>query len=382
MNHTLIRLALAGFSLVALQPAWGVGLLAVVNPAERGRSDTERAVTASARYFAASDYTSMRHFSDDWPGPYTPRNGKNLALAFARADVSARYASWSAGYFYRQDILLESNKDLTDIVYANKTRMPVPAGRSYDIHLAMDGFEAQGIRLDKAFTWKAEKAWELTFGVGASLMKGQRTRIGQARGSALSTASGYAFNVNLTDADSRKTFFFMAPGDVTGAGHALDLGLRLQWQDGKRLDLAINDLAGEIRWKNLPQSARTANSATTTRDAQGYIVFNPTVSGRNARVDVTQRLDPKGSIEFHAPLADGLSANLGAQWTKDNLFPRLGLAYAAVHGIVVVADYDTRFKTFGLGAAWKEAYLAARTQSLNFDQSRAYGVEAGVVLKF
>jgi hypothetical protein len=377
-----LSMIMAGMALALSQAAGADGLLAVVNPADRAMSSANWDMAFSGQYFEASDYTSLRHFSGDWRGPYTPRDGKNLAVSFARADVSARHDSWSVGYFYRQDILLESNRDMTDMVYANKTGTPVPVGRSYNPSLSMNGFEAQGVRLDKAFSWKAENALDVTFGVGASLMQGQRTRMGQAQGSALSTATGYTYNVNLTDANSQKTYPFMPPGEVSGIGYALDLGLRLQWQDSKRLDIAINDLGGEIRWKNLPQTTLNANSATATHDAQGYISFNPTVSGQNTRVDLTQKLYTKGSIQFHAPLADGLSANLGTEWIKDNLFPRLGLEYAAVHGIGVMADYDTRFSTFGLGATWHEAYLAARTQSMNFDQSRGYGVDAGFVLKF
>jgi len=376
------RIIMAGFTLALCQTAGADGLLAVVNPAARALSSGNGDMAFSGQYFEASDYTSMRHFSGDWRGSYTPRDGKNLAVSFSRVDVSARQASWSVGYFYRQDILLKSNKDMTDIVHANKTGTPVPAGQIYTPSLAMNGFAAQGVRLDKAFAWKAEHALEATFGVGASLMNGQRARMGQAQGNALSTATGYTYNVNLTDADSQKTYPFMPPGAVSGIGYALDLGWRLQWQDGKRLDIAINDLVGEIRWKNLPQTAMIANSATATHDAQGYISFNPIVSGQNSRVDITRKLDTKGSIQFHAPLADGLSANVGTEWIKDNLFPRLGLEYAMAHGIGAVADYDTRFRTFGLGAAWNGAYLAARTQSMNFDQSRGYGVGAGVVLKF
>jgi len=373
---------LAGFTLALCQPAGAEGLLAIVNPAENARATDNLDITVNGQYFAATDYTSVRHFSDDWRGTYTPRDGKNLAVSFARADVSARQASWSVGYFYRQDILLESNRGMTDIVHANKTGTPVPVGRTYNLSLAVDGFVAHGVRLDKVLSWKAEDALDVTIGVGASLMKGQRTRMGEAQGNTLSTATGYTYNANLTDADSQKTFPFMPPGEVSGAGYALDLGWRLQWQDGKRLDIAINDLLGEIRWKNLPQTTMIANSATATYDAQGYIVFNPTVSGQNSRVDITQRLDTKGSIQFHAPLAYGMSANFGTEWIKHDLLPRLGLEYATAHGIKMIADYDTRFRTFGLGTTWKGMYLNARTQSMNFYQSRGYGLSAGLALKF
>jgi len=369
--------------LIALcQAARADGLLAMVNPAEKAMPSGNIDISVSSQYFEATDYTSMRHFSDDWRGSYTPRNGENLAVSFARAEVSARQASWSVGYFFRQDVLLESNKDMTDIVHANKTGTPVPIGNTYDFTLDMNGFQAHGVRLDKAFVWNEDSTLHVAFGVGVSLLKGQRTRMGQAQGTALSTVSGYTYDANLTDADSLKTYPFMPPGDVSSSGYALDLGWHLQWQDGKRLDIVLNDLLGEIRWKNLPSTALVANSANATYDAQGYISFNPSVSGQNSRFDITQKLDTKGSTQLHAPISGNVSANLGIEWIKDNIFPRLGLAYAAERGIEVLLDYDIRFSTIGLGANWKDVYLAARTQSLNLDQSRGYGIEAGFKLVF
>lgn len=358
------------------------GLLAIVNPAERAMPSSNWEVAISGQYFAATDYTSVRHFSDDWRGPYTPRDGKNLAVAFARADMSVQHETWSVGYFYRAQILLESNKDTTDIAYANQTRTAVQAGREYDISLAMNGFEAQGARLDKAFAWKTDNALEVALGIGASLMNGQRTRFGQVQGNALATANGYTYDINSTDTNSQKTYPYMPPGEASGTGYALDLGLRLQWQDNKRLDMAINDLAGAIRWKNLPQTTMSANSATTTYDAQGYIVLNPAVSGQNKLVDITQKLDTKASIQFHSPLAYGMSVNVGTEWIKGNFFPRLGLEYTTANGTAVSADYDERFKTIGLSALWKYMYLYARTQNLNLDQSHAYGFGIGLMATY
>lgn len=378
----MIRRITAVFALVFCQSAGAEGLLALTNPAVNARAAGNWDVTVSSQYFEATDYTSLRYLSSDWRGPYTPREGKNLALSFARVDVSARQASWSVGYFYRQDVLLESNRDMTDIVHANKTGTPVPLGRTYNFNLDMNGFQAQGMRLDKAFFWKSGDAMEANFGIGASLMKGMRTRMGQVQGTALSTATGYTYNASLTDADSNRTYPYMPPGETSSYGYALDLGWHLQWQDGKRLDLAINDLLGAIRWKNLPQETMVANSATASYDAQGYIVFNASLSGQNSKLAITQKLDTKGSVQFHLPLPDGLSANLGTEWIKNNIFPRLGLELSATHGIVTMTDYDVRFGTFGLGASWRGAYLSARTQSMNFSQSRGYGIEAGLTHQF
>lgn len=382
MNRRILQFALAALTFAAFQPARSDGLLAIVNPAERAVPVDNCAITASGQFFSASDYTAMRYFSDDRWTQYAPRDGRNVALAFARLDASARSKSWSLGYFYRLDALLESNHDLIEIVGANKMRTIVSTNRTFNIDLDLQGFEADGVRLDKAFSWQTGSAAEMTVGAGVSLLRGRRTRMIQGQGSALSTGSGYFYALGAEDADNRKSFPFMAPGEVSGTGYAFDLGLRVQWTDGRRLDLAVNDLMGEIRWKNLPRTTETANSAIATRDAEGYIAFNPTLSGQNSRVDLTQRLDPKGSLHFHAPLGHGLSANLGTEWIKSNVFPGVGLEFATTNGITLALDYDIRFNSYGLGVTWNNLYLAARTENMNLDQSKAYGIEAGLGMKF
>lgn len=367
-------------ALVAVQPAWADGLLAIIHPVEQVSSSGNRVVAIKGQSFEASDYTAVRYFSDDWRGDFTPRNGRNLAVSFAHAEVSAKRESWSVGYFYRHDVLLESNRDMTEVVHANKTRSSVITGKTYDLRLAMNGFSAQGVRLDKTLVLQTGNERDMTLGIGISLLGGQRMRMGQAYGSALATPSGYIYSLGMTDADSKKTYPFMPSGEVSGLGYALDWGLRLQWKDGKRLDLAVNDLFGEIRWKNLPQTTLQANSATASRDAQGYIVFNPSMTGQNTRTDATQRLTTKGSIQFRTPLFRRASFNLGTEWIKNYLFPRIGLAYITRAEIELMADYDARFGTYSAGMTWRNAYLAARTQNLNLGQSRGYGWSAGMAI--
>lgn len=372
---------LTSLAALAAQPAVADGLLAVVNPAERTAPSGGSHLIIAGQLFEASDYTAVRYFSDDWRGDFTPHDGGNLAVSFARAEVSAARESWSVGYFYRHDVLLESSRDMTEVVHANKTRSPVATGKIYDLNLAVNGFAAQGVRLDKTLVLQTGSERNVTFGAGISLLNGQRMRMGQAHGSALATPSGYTYNLGMADVDSRKTYPFMPPGEVSGLGYALDVGLRLQWRNGKHLDVAINDLSGEIRWKNLPQTTMQANSATASRDTQGYLVFNPAVTGQNTRGDVIQKLATKASVEFHAPLLRSTTVTLGTEWIKDYWFPHVGLNYTTSSQMEARADYDVRFRSYGAGINWHDFYLIARTQSLHLDRSRGYGLMAGFSLK-
>ncbi len=376
MRHIYFRFVLASVLWGLLSPVWAEGLLGLVNPAQRA-GFTKPNVAISAHSFDASDYTSVQHYGDRWRAPYTPREGANLAISFARADISLGYKSWAISIFHRQEIFIASSKGLTDMYFNNMNRIQPAAGSTYDISLDVAGFAAQGVRLDKAVVWNAGESLEVTVGVGASALKGQHMRMGQAQGSAMSTANGYNYSVSLHDADSNKTFLYMPQGETLGQGYALDCGMILKWQDGKRLEVAINDLAGEIFWSNLPASRMSVNSATAGRDAQGYTIFNPTLLGVNSTGDVRQRLNPKAQVQLSLPIVSDVTASVGSEWMRGYYFPRLGVNYHAPYAVEFTAGYDTRFKTYSLGVFWKGLYLSARTQSLNLEQSRARGIELG-----
>ena len=45
-------------------------------------------------------------------------------------------------------------------------------------------------------------------------------------------------------------------------------------------------------------------------------------------------------------------------------------------------DYDFRFSTVGLGVAYRWMYLNVRSDSLNLNKARSFGVSLGATLAF
>ncbi len=261
--------------------------------------------------------------------------------------------------------------------YNNWNRIQPAVGSTYDISLEADGFAAQGVGLGRKFAWELGDSVRMAVGIGASVLKGKRTRMGRANGGAYSVLNGYNYSVNLYDADSSKTFLYMPQGETIGQGYAIDCGLTLKWQDGKQLDVVINDVMGEIVWRDLPASRIWVSSATASRDADGYTIFDPTLMGVNSRGKIIQKLNPKVRIQYGAPITANVTATISSEWMRGYFFPRLGMSYRSSPLLGLTLDFDSRFKSIGFGTRWRDIYLNARTQSLNFDQSRARGVELG-----
>lgn len=357
-------------------------LLGLSNPADMvGKQGAS--VYADGHYFVGSDYVSVKEFSDNWNGAYTPRSGMNLALLNARVEAGASWDSWRIAALYRKEILIESNRDLTDMVYYNKQRLSIPAGQSFGISLRVEGFDADGVRLDKGFALPIANDMTISAGAGISLLRGRSVRIGRADGTASTTVTGYAYNATVEDSNSKATYPFIRDATPIGQGYALDAGAKAVWANGSHLELAANDLLGEMRWENMPHTIQTANSATLARDASGYIYYNPTVTGMNDlnRRTLAQKLAPKLHAQFTYPLAN-FDISAGTDWMKGYWFPQAGVAYRLNEKWKATLDYDVRFNTLAAGVEHKWFYLNLHSDSASLDKAKAYGLAGGVKVSF
>jgi len=357
-------------------------LLELSNPADMAGKQGV-GVYASAHYLMASDFTAAKNFSGNWSGSYSPRNDTNLALGIIRAETGVTYDSWRLAGLYRKEQLIEANRDTVDMVYYNKQHLTVPAGRTFNTSLRIEGFEAKGLRLDKGFELAGNDDASLSLGAGISLLQGSKVRIANADGTVTSTATGYTYNTTLNDSNSRASYPFIRPATPDGNGYALDLGAKIIWAKGARLDFAVNDLFGQMTWRNMPNTTETANTATLARDAAGYIYYNPILSGANDinRRTIVQRLAAKAHTRFTYPVAD-FDLFAGTGWMKGYWFPELGAAYRINENWQTTLDYDTRFKTIGFGIQHKYGRLSARSSSLTLGSANAYGLNAEIRVPF
>lgn len=358
------------------------GLLGLSNPADMTDRQGIHAFL-HGHYFIGSDYIAVKEFSENWNGEYTPRSSRNLALLNGRAEAGASWNTWRIAALYRKEVFIESSRGITDMVYYNKQHISVPAGQSFGINLRVEGFDADGIRLDKGFALTSSNNMAVSAGIGLSLLHGKSVRIGRADGTAASTVTGYTYNATVEDSYSKATYPFIRNATPIGHGYAVDAGIKLAWTDGSLLELSANDLIGEMRWDNMPHTIMTANSDTLARDASGYIYFNPTVSGVNDlnRRTINQKLAPKLSGKFTYPVS-AFDISAGTDWMKGYLFPEASVAYHLNANWKSAFSYDFRFKTVGLGIEHKWLYLHVRSESASLAKTKAYGVDGGVKASF
>lgn len=355
-------------------------VLALANPTEAAGDRV--AVSAGLRYFLANDPLAAREYKDAWGGPYHPRNGANLGLLSARAEVGAGAFGWRLSTLRRLDLLVESNRDTTDLIRLYKARGSSPAGQTFSVDVHYQGVEVSGWRIDKAWNWKSDAGGEIAFGVGYSRLEGRRVRVGSALGSITSLGSGdYSYAVGTDDAYTRKTYPFLTPGQAGGHGESFDLGVSLKTPQGYRLEAIANDVFARMRWHDIPGTVSTARTATTITDADGFIVYAPALAGRNARRDFVQKLPMRWAIAAEVPWRD-FALLVSVSHMRGANFPLVGVAWRFGNGWRLQTDYDVRFKTIGLKLAHSIAFVALRSSQRNLSEAQAYGLSSGVSWTF
>ena len=329
---------------------------------------------ASAKYYAANDWTTVRGMSGNWTDRYTPRDGRNLALAFARAEIGASYGSWRLSYQYRKDVIIDTNRDVLDLLYYQRNNLPIPIGRTFSVKLDAQALEAEGPRIAKNFELSWGEGAKVRAGVAAASLTGSTVRSTHIDGQATSTGPGtYSIEVPWLDSYSNKSYRFITPGSPSGKGYSLDAAIDVQWPGGNRAWLSVEDLYSRISWREIPSTVARATTSTTTRDAQGFIIYLPAVAGTNSRLEFTQRLDPKTSAGYSKSYGP-FTAAAGVLFVRGFAIPSLNVDYRyGQHWRVGIAR-DFRFDTDSLSLSWDNLSLALTSDRRDLAQARALGI--------
>lgn len=366
--------------------AWGV--LMLENPAHVPGDGLDVDLTAGA--YAGNDMVSVSKFDMDiWPADYRTRSGANLGVGSARVDVGASDRGWNIGYFYRQDWLLEANRDTVDVYVLNQNDQLIGQNRSYDLNYSINGFSADGLRLGYSKMLPLSSGSRVVWGVSASLMRGLSVRQEEARGGLVSGVASGTLSGSRQLYDSRLEAVSTGSGfndfippqamDVAnGLGYGMALGLTWLADNGARASLVVNDLAGRINWERVPLIEQNINNLSLPAATPGS---DPAVSGRNVYKSLSVNLKPKYLLEGEYPFGR-VTAMAKLEGTDGYWFPYVGLGYAVTPALRLGVEYETRFGAFGVNLRHRNYYFGVNTQNLKLADSRAIGASAGLWFSF
>lgn len=363
-------------------------LLGVHQPAASGTSAYR--VTLSADGFAANDFTDIEDIGEEWRRVPDPRAGQNNAIAFARLEAGIQRGNWRIATVTRQDWTVKANTGAVNLYYAfgDPDRL-FGAPVRIDAKYRMEGFSADGLSLGWTETVSEGR---LHLGATVNLLRGRTVR------SESITASVVGDGSSGSVSGQREVYFsgmkaVPPPGDLldfspwqaqsteAGRGSSLDLGLRWQATPAIHVGIAANDLFGRIKWRSVPHMRQRFNDANwplkdNVPDESGA----PTVTGWSGYSDLSLSLDPKYAAEV-AWNSGRWESTVGVASTRGITLPSLAVRWGEPGGWQLRADYETRFRSIGLGVGYRWLQIGVRADRLD-DQARALGAAAKLSVDF
>ncbi len=254
--------------------------------------------------------------SRDW-AQVAPRPGDNLARIDDEARLgwqarSGAWAGWQMALLARSQATLVASHDALALAAQLARGERPPADADWAARVRLRAFTGAGLAFGRehALTfvpapgrWQA--AWELQGLVLGSWR--ERSIAGPVHLDAASQRYGFA--LGSSEAYNRLRLPFLQAAARRGAG--LLLGARLDWQGegawAPWASLALRD-GGWLHWRGMPQQQATLDTDTATTDADGFLVYQPLIQGRNRQSALT-RWQP-----WRTRLAGGVTAAGGQRW--------------------------------------------------------------------
>ena len=321
-------------------------VLPLYNPIKQSKSNTKLDIQA----FVANDPVSLYDFFHDWDGKYTPDDGDNFALEFARVDIGFYTENdYYIGYFYQKDVLIRTNRGFVDGYYAVKNDIKPDNDTNYDLDMHIDGIIRHGLLLGKDYVIYDSANSSISLGIGGYISYDTDTQSGYLNGKgvlrtdssydAVAMADYYYMDNLLYDLDVEETY---------GIGYGMHVAVSYTNSQYKiDANFIANDLFARSHWNNLPYSLVYVATKNQIIGDDGYVEYNPTIYGWELYKDYTQKIEPKYHIDVSKGFEYGLDLLLGWEYTNHLSIPYMKLS-KTFDEYKVALQYDYRFDTIGI----------------------------------
>ena len=334
---------------------------------------------AQVKLWAVYDAIPVREFDSDWSVGYAPRAGRNLFLQRNRAEFGVEKDGWRVGIEYRQEGTLDAGRDTLEFYRLYKQRLRPDSARDFNLDAQFKSWSAAGLRVARTFPLD-EAAGPLLM-VSGALYANPRNRDIDVTGNVnYRPADVYGFNAQYQESDTRYRYPFMPEPSQTSSGASVSLAL--QWPLSERFtaNLALNDIWSRMRWSNLPAVRKSISSDVTSYDKDGYVNYQPLLSGQNSQIEKTGTIGASGTASLSYRL-DQWTMTAGLDRIEAVTIPAIAVTYQSSWG-AFTTSYETRFHTLGVGYDHGPFRLHLRANRWPLDGASAIGLDAGVHYAF
>ena len=326
--------------------------------------------------FTYSEPYSIQHALNGGEEPFT---GGDTVLTHNWGEIGVSYKGIGIGYLQRYDYDLLFSEDTAEFNHLITNKEPLPEGRTYDLRLEARNYRTEGVRLSYDFNLFKK----LRINLGGAYLKGLYLTEGQAQGYATVLNEGdYDFQFDVDYYYSKDFLFDRSVEQPQGYGYSLDFYIDWEILRGFNLKLRGIDVLGELYWDHAPNTTATATSDIKEYDRNGYLVYQPVISGYETYQEYTQKLNPRyrGALEYSWTRHFATLAQAYSFYAED--FYQLGVRYNFNVNTNVHAMYMLDTAAVSLG--WEMSYfnLVITSDSLNVDKAHTFGLSLNILTDF
>jgi len=362
-------------------------VLQVTNPAEAAQLDAPRwfanAYSLDANSFATT--RGMGHLLGDkvYLGDiqYAPRSGKNFAIQETNFALGYQVPGWRFSVFQKQNLWLDIEEKTLDLLHTNMAKLNLDKALVLPIDAQFVGYQARGIKLEKAFVFPTLGDQTVTLAAGANIFAGTDLRVIGVQGFAQQTATGFLYSATTNDSFSGATYPYIRPAAVSAQGYSLDWGLHYRLNAKHSLSFAVNDDLSSVTWSNMPNSQLSVSNKLAGRDENGFT--QPTLTGMNDinRRTITQVLEPRYQVSW-AYTESQWYGNLWTQRIRSESMSGLNYGWHWIDNQWFELGWENAFNSISLGYIGPIFNVKYRTQATATHQTRIEGFTVAAFLLF
>ncbi len=321
-----------------------------------------------------SETTSLVSIAGDWNDPVNPGN---QAWSYSRMSLGYQNGPYSLQWIARDDSDYRFDNETASFVYLTRNQLPLTAGQSFRLQIKPDRLSSHGLRLGYRHTFDAP----LQLSLFASLLQPDRFLHGNLQGQAIALDSNdYDFSFASDLRYDRDPLYDSLSRPLSGQGYALDIlgsyAINTRWN----IDFQWLDAISAIDIRQATRTRALASSQIKQYDDNGYLTYDPVVSGQDSTVDVRYRYSP----QIHLSLQHRF-ANFVVRLQHHRVF---GQSYQTLQADQIWSDGVLRWSVIpqfsALGIRYQTASYSVglETDRLNWRQARYLSIHTRYFWRF
>jgi hypothetical protein len=257
------------------------------------------------------------------------------------------------------DASLKSNKGFVVAYHDLKTGKDHETPQHYELELEIEGIERVGLLLSKEIYRYENDTHRFFIAMSGYLSHDFNMQEGKVSGDGtIHTDDTYSAKA---DADYWFTKNYLYDGwDYKAPSHGIGYGFHAEicyenLSDNWMARLLLNDIFSRSIWNNLPRSIVHIKTENEHIGDDGYVEYDPTVSGYEIYENHTFKISPKYDLSFRKGISEYF-IKAGVEGTSFFHLPYLGLGKVFERSVLEVF-YESRFDSIGVSYTKNRYFL-------------------------